>query len=971
MKPEHWKELQELYHSALGVEPMRRKEFLAQACGHDESLCKEVERMLDHQSEAETFMEAPAMHAIARRIAEDSGMSEGTPSLIGKSLGHYQIISRLGKGGMGEVYRAKDHKLGRDVAIKVLRQEVEIDAERVARFQREAKVLASLNHPNIAAIYGLEQSDGKNFLVLELVEGETVADWLKRGPISVEDCLKLALQIVEALETAHEKGVVHRDLKPANISVTPEGKVKVLDFGLAKALAKEQPELSLANSMTLSSEATREGIILGTASYMSPEQARGKQTDKRADIWSFGCVLYEMLTGRQAWTGVTVTDTIAAVLVKDPDFNILPPNLHPRLRELLGRCLQKDPIKRFRDVGDIRVEITRLLEDPHGASVANTQENRAKIGTILAWVATAAILSAIIAGFAVWQLKPNQIVERRDVTRFDYDLPKDQELVLNNLAEPLIAVSPDGRQLAYCTPQGIYLRSINEMGARLIRGTEDQPRQPVFSPDGQWIAYWSIAKKKVMKIPINGGSPMKLAETEQPAAGFYSWETRDSILYSTSRDFVRLNTTSGQLDKFMEPKNQPSFTPRLLPGGKAVIFTTNRDEVYKIAVQSLESGDYKELTAGSDAYYCPTTGHLVFVQDNDIVAAPFDIDTLTLGSITILVKNILRASGAPQFALSASGTLAYIPNEVSAARTLERVDRDGKAESLGAEPNAYGNPRISPDGTKLALSIGVLSTSHIAIWDLVHGYLVPKSPDKYIDTLPIWKPDGKQLVFFRRTTNFEIHSTPVSGFEIEKTLASLQDVAILPECWANDGKTLLVTATPVGAEKFEIRTLTLGDNKSAVSIQAGHSVLQPTLSPDGKWMAYTSNESGRYQVWICPFPQTDKDPFQVSKGGGDSPLWSPDGRELFYRCEDEVLSVPLTQAPNLFGEPKSLFKGRYVRSEIGIGSYELHSWDISHDGKRFLMMKEVGPDASAGRGPRKINIVLNWFEELKQQVPVR
>jgi eukaryotic-like serine/threonine-protein kinase len=439
--------------------------------------------------------------------------------MIGKTLAHYEITSLLGKGGMGEVYQAKDLKLGRDVAIKVLPDQFARDADRVARFQREAKLLASLNHPNIAAIYGLEESGGTNFLVLELVEGDTLADQIKRGPIPVENSLKLALQIAEALEAAHEKGVIHRDLKPANIKVTPDGKAKVLDFGLAKAFAGEQTDLSLSNSPTLSDMATMQGVILGTAAYMSPEQARGKPVDKRTDIWAFGCMLYEMLTGTAAFQGEDVTEILAAVVKSGVDLDLLPANIHPRVREIITRCLQKDLRKRYYDIADVRCDIEQVLADPGGAFVQTiaATERRSKIRTILPWVAAAVGITAIIVGAAIWTLKPAPPPEPKRVMRFEYELPGDQQF--EDLTERAFAVSPDGSQFVYKTDKGLYLRSITDLNARLIPGTGENPQKPFFSPDGQWIGYVSGADGKLKKISLNGGVPVYL--TNNDSTGFF------------------------------------------------------------------------------------------------------------------------------------------------------------------------------------------------------------------------------------------------------------------------------------------------------------------------------------------------------------------------------------------------------------------------------------------------------------------
>jgi serine/threonine protein kinase len=439
-------------------------------------------------------------------------------SMIGKSLIHYEIIAEIGKGGMGEVYQAKDTKLGRDVAIKVLPEEFALDKDRVSRFQREAKLLASLNHPNIAAIHGLEESEGIHFLVMELIEGETLKDRIKSGPIPVEEALKLALQMAEALEAAHEKGVIHRDLKPANIKVTPEGKVKILDFGLAKAYAGDQGNINLADSPTISAAATQQGVILGTAAYMSPEQAKGKSVDKRADIWAFGIVLFEMLTGKQLFTGETASETLASVMKSEPEWDNLPPNLHSRIRFLLERCLEKDPKNRYSGISDARVDIQQALTDPSGLfvqpSAITRPRKRMQLGLPL--VTTIAVVCIIIAALAVWLLKPS---EPRQVIRLDHDLPLGQQLNRPNNV-PALAVSPDGKQFVYSTPEGLYLRSVNELNAKLIAGTEEYPLMPFFSSDGKWIGYWT-ATGQMKKISVNGGAPVVLCETGAFAAA--SW----------------------------------------------------------------------------------------------------------------------------------------------------------------------------------------------------------------------------------------------------------------------------------------------------------------------------------------------------------------------------------------------------------------------------------------------------------------
>jgi serine/threonine protein kinase len=459
----------------------------------------------------------------------------------GATFGRYRAEREIGRGGMGIVYLAEDLSLTRKVALKFLSNMFTGDLQRMARFEREAKLLASLNHPNIATIYGIEQAEDKRFLVLEFTEGETLADQLKHGPIPVEEALKLALQIAEGLEAAHEKGVIHRDLKPANIKVTPEGKVKVLDFGLAKAFAGEQAGPNLSKSPALNNSATQQGVILGTAAYMSPEQARGKVVDKRTDIWAFGCVLYQMLTGRQIWTGETVTDIIAAALTKDPDFSHLPSEIHPDIRKLLSRCLQKDAAERFRDAGDVRIEIRQILADHRGllTQPISAPEPRTMLTTIFPWVTAAILLGAIIAGVAVWKLKSP---EPRQVVRFQYELPEGQHF--GNLTSPALAVSPDGKQFVYSTTNGLYLRSVDELTAKLIAGTEGSVEQPFFSPDGKWIGYFSASDPRLRKVSINGGAPVTLCGTAIPVGAW--WGADNFIVYGQRPTGSLLRISSAQ-----------------------------------------------------------------------------------------------------------------------------------------------------------------------------------------------------------------------------------------------------------------------------------------------------------------------------------------------------------------------------------------------------------------------------------------
>jgi serine/threonine protein kinase/Tol biopolymer transport system component len=894
-------------------------------------------------------------------------------SMIGKSLVHYQIAGLIGKGGMGEVYQAKDQKLGRDVAIKVLPVEFARDTDRVTRFRREAKLLASLNHPNIASIYGLEETGGTHFLVMELIEGNTLADMIKAGPIPVEDALKLALQITEALEAAHDKGVIHRDLKPANIKVTPEGKVKVLDFGLAKAFAGDPADMNMSNSPTLSDAATMQGVILGTAAYMPPEQAKGKTVDKRADIWAFGVVLFEMLTGRQSFTGESVSETLASVIKSEPEWQSLPPNLHPRIRFLLERCLEKDPRNRYGAINDARVDIQKVLADPGGVFVrpAGAAELCSKQRSTLSLVAAAVILTAIIVSAVIWYLKPAPPPEPRRVVRLSYALPDDQQF---NIRLPVtghtLAVSPDGGQCAYSTKGGLYLRSEDDLEARLISGTDkENPQSPFFSPDGKWVGYWSQQNRQLRKISVSGGSPVTLCTVAWTWGA--EWRPDNTIVFSDiPRGIFRVSADGGTPELLVEGL---AIAPQLLPDGKSILFTSVAKDPYTIVIQSLESGKRKELFAGVAARYLPT-GHIVYgtLDGDTLFSVPFDPVKLDVtGGSAPRIAGMLN----PFFAVSDSGTLAYIPgvaNDAPASgRTLVWVDRMGKETPINAPPNFYTVPDISPDGTKVALAANIDENMDIYIWDIARENLTRLTFDKKTDIQPIWTPDGKRIVYMsNRDGMFGIYSQAANGTGEVVKHCSVPDLHLLPWSWSHDGKTLVIAEMSADYQKVDIGTLSMEANGARkLLLKEDYMENHPQISPDGRWMAYFSDESGEWGIYVRPFPDVDQGKWQV--GGGESPRWSPDGRELYYITQkgDAVMAVPVETAPTFSaGKPRELFRGTFIA-----GYRESPPYDIDRDGKRFLMIKppRVTGGESAEALPRNINIVLNWFEELKQPAPAK
>jgi serine/threonine protein kinase len=898
-------------------------------------------------------------------------------SMIGKTLGNFEITSQLGKGGMGEVYQAKDRKLGRDVAIKVLPEEFARDADRVARFQREAKLLASLNHPNIAAIYGLEESGGTNFLVLELVEGDTLADQIKRAPIPVEESLKLALQIAEALEAAHEKGVIHRDLKPANIKVTPDGKVKVLDFGLAKAFAGEQAEMNLSNSPTLSNAATQQGVILGTAAYMSPEQARGKAVDKRTDVWAFGCVLFEMITGRPAFSGSEVTDILAAVIRAEPDWNCLPTNLHWRLREIVERCLKKDSKDRTHDISDVRLDIQKILADPRDVLVQQVASAELRTGSRTKLLCVAAVvLTAIAVGLSVWYLKPQP---SQPSAHLSITLPPG-EVVTGHLP---LTFSPDGKHIAYVSYRSdgvsqLYLRALNNAQSKPIPGSEGA-NQPVFSPDGQWIAFF--AQGKLKKISIAGGMASEICTSGFSAGA--SWGPDDTVVFSPSSNsgLLRVSAAGGTpevLTTLDSSKGEVSHRyPQILPGGKAVIFTITTGigwDDQHVALLLLKTGERRILIRGGHTGRFVPTGHLVYSRAGVLMAVPFDLARLEVTSsapITI-VEGIRQSSViAAEYSFSASGSLAFIPESPHAfERRLAWLDYNGKVEPLATPPRNYETAALSPDRRQIAVTI-VANTADLWIYDFGHSNLT-RLTFEGSSQYPVWTPDGKRLAYRATRAGYRnIFWRAADGTGAEERLTEGKNLQT-PRSWSPNGKVLAfdeISPTSSGRDIWivSMEGSTSDAAGSAIShklspfLQTPFSEMSPTFSPDGHWLAYTSNQSGKEEIYVRPFPGPGRE-WQVSTEGAKSARWAPKGRELFYGIGKKVMALDIQTEPMFnIGKPRILFEGQYTLI-LDEGEFS----DVDSVGRRFLVPLPVEPKQPANQ----IQIILNWFEELKQRAPV-
>lgn len=893
----------------------------------------------------------------------------------GTSLANrYEIISELGKGGMGEVYLAEDTNLKRQVAVKVLPQPFALDKERLARFEREARLLASLNHTNIATIHGLEKSNGQQFLVMELVEGDTLAERIKKGPVSIDETLEICRQIAEGLESAHEKGIIHRDLKPANIKITPEGKVKVLDFGIAKAFRDQPDDIDSSKSPTITDEMTEPGMIIGTAAYMSPEQAKGKSVDKRTDIWAFGCILFECLTGKRVFGGDTSSDTIASILKGDPEWTNLSLNTPKVIRLLLSRCLQKDTRKRLHDIADARIEIEEAQSKTSATRIEDYEEegeirSKSSKRTFPWTLATLIVLATVvITSIAVWNLRPAYKSEPKNLNRFSVDLPV-RHYVRAPLFGNCVVLSPNGKNLVFPAFNGekysLYLRPLDQLESTPIPGT-DYANHPFFSPDGQQIGF--CAEGKLKKVYLTGGRPITVCE----ANGGATWTPDGTIIIGTrssgSGCLMQVSASGGtpkELTTIDESKGESGHRwPEILPGGKNVLFTIWRETIddAQIAICSLDTGQYRVLLdeTGFNAHYVET-GHIVYVRDGVLMAVPFDIKKLEVtGSPVALPINVRFGSqGAVHFSISSDGTLVYLSGRETLGRGLVWVDREGnESPPLKIEKLRYYMARISPDGKKIALSV-LDYTRDIWIYDIEHTTLTPFSLNE-MSVGAAWTPDGERIIFCSEMDDVggisNIYSKRADSSGEAELLFKSENGKFAPSLSA-DGS-LLAFHEMVTPTSRDIRILRLTDNTVSSIIDSSAHERAPSLSPDGKWIAYRSDESGRDEIYVSPVSE-EGGKLLISTDGGTEPLWSRDGRELFYRNGVDMMAVPVETVPSFkHGNPKKLF-------ETVNWSYTYSaSYDIHPDGDRFMMIK-LPEESLVG----KIHVVINWIEELKRLVP--
>lgn len=883
---------------------------------------------------------------------------------VGTQLGSHEITGLLGKGGMGEVYLARDLKLRREVAIKILPEEFSRDADRVSRFQREAEVLASLNHPNIAGIHSLEEARGARFLVLELVKGETLAEKLKRGPVSIEEALRIGKQICGALEAAHEKGVVHRDLKPPNVKITPEGTVKLLDFGLARLFEIESQSGDPSNSPTLMSQAGG-GVILGTAAYMSPEQARGQGACKQSDIWAFGCVLFEMLTGRQPFAGDTVTDILARIVTVNPDFKSLPEATPPPIQSLIRRCLEKDRQQRLHDIADARIEISEVQNRSLSVGSNATPVRRA----VPAWAILAALLSFLVGSFAAWLLKPGAHTNTSAVVRLSAALPPGD--VLGAVSSQPLAISPDGSLLTYVGAHGateqLYLRNLGSIETKLVPSTEGA-KDPFFSPDGRWIGFF--ADGKLQKVSVSGGTSQTIGEAPLDAGG--SWGEDDSIYFSPSVvgglwSVPAVGGKPQELTKLDGGKGEISHRwPQLLPGGRAILFTVFTGHGWdekRVELLVLKTGERRVLLQGASTGRYISSGHVVYSRAGTLTAVPFDLQRLAVrGSPVALAEQVEEAFEGALYAPSDSGTLAYVPGSLNAARRrLVWVNRSGEIEALPAPARAYDHAAISPDGRYVALGISE-GVSGVWTYDFARSTLTPLTPGAS-SYLPVWMPDGNSIIFQGIRGGFgNLFRKAADGSGEEERLTTAESFQA-PGAVSRDGKSLVFhAASPATGPDIFILPLD-GDRKVIPFLKTPATEIHPQFSPDGGFLAYSSDESGRFEVYVRPLSGPPRNIWQISTDGGREPVWSRNGRELFYRNADKMMVVNITAGSSFTSTaPRLLFERHFAEGTAGTIGY-----DVSIDGQRFVMIQPTEPEQAA----TQIHVVLNWFEELKQRVPTR
>jgi len=899
--------------------------------------------------------------------ADESDFADITDQydLIGKNIGNFEIKEIIGKGGMGVVYLAHDTKLDRSVAVKTMPVELQASSTAQARFDREAKLLASLNHPNIAVIHEIVEEKKSGYLILEYIPGETLAERIEREPLKLEEALSIGRQIAEAVSAAHDKGVIHRDLKPGNIKITPDGRVKVLDFGLAKA--------SVSKGRSDEITVTQPGRIMGTPAYMSPEQARGKPIDKRSDIWSFGCIMYQMLTGKFPFEGETSTDTLARIIERQPDWKTLPQDTPMNIRLLLRRCLEKNPQQRLRDIGDAFIEIQETLnlpaDVPPQTTALQSDQQPLSLRRLLTVMVIGVIIGGILTSLSIWALWPSDSIPTAVVKRFSITPITE----FGGSACNSIALSPDGGLLAYIERENdgrdrIYLRSMQSGKATALSGTENAIG-PFFSPDGQWVAYVDGFQGKLKKVSIKGGEPIALAECGNFRGG--TWGTDDKIIFAPMNvgGLWRISTTGKELEQLTH--TDPNLGelchkwPQILPYGKHVIFTHALSGGPQTEVYSLETGRSRVLFKGASyARYLPT-GHIVYGHQDTLYAVACDLAKFQLsGPHVPVVQEVLTSHiGLAQFTFAQDGSLAYLPLKVP-NKKLETVwvTEDGTTSSLAMTKRNYHSVSVSPNGAYVAFRVPPLreDVGDLWIYDLERRTEFRLARDISMST-PVWMPDSNEVIYM--TFNpWALFRVKTDGTEEPRLITKFERMTSSRSC-SSDGKVLLADrdndSQPMMG--WDIWTVPLDESSTAIAcpvIERPNNQKSGTLSPDGQWIAYVSDEAGGVEVYVEPFPGPGPKT-KISNSGGYQPVWSRDGKELFYRSGGKKMAAATIETEPQFRvtEQKELFDWKY----LSCGNCQ--TYDVAPDG-RFLMIRD--PE---GPSLQRINVVLNWFDELKWLVP--